>query len=236
MLMTRQSSTATVPRPPVSSNGQTPIGVSVTSPSKRRPAWVLLGAAAVVLAMLVGAWVFASSNRTVSVLVAGKDIGPGQVLTAGDVRVLTLAHTNGLRAVQPGEQALIVGRAARGPIPSGTVLNTGLFAEPGRVVPTGQIVVGAALDPGAAPSSRLAAGDRVEVLAVARSTAGSPGASGSPVVVATGSVWSVEPIGSGASSTGKLWVSLLVPESTHGEVAQAAADGRLRLGLLGAGG
>jgi len=234
--MARQSSTATVLRPPVSSNGHHPVGVEVMSPSKRRPMWVMLGAVAVVLAMAIGAWVFASSHRTVSVLVASRDLGPGHVLTAEDVMVLTLSHTTGLRAVQPSEQALIMGRAARGPIPAGTVLNSGLFTEAGRAVPAGQIVVGAALDPGAAPSSRLAAGDHVEVLAVARSTAGAAGESVPPVVVATGSVWSVEPIGSGAASSGKLWVSLLVPESAHGDVAQAAADGRLRLGLLGAGG
>ena len=112
------------------------------------------------------------------------------------------------------------------------MLNTGLFAEPGRVVPAGQLVAGVALEAGAAPSSRLAAGDRVEVLAVAP-TSGGAATDATPVVIAEGSVWSVEPIGTGSSSAGRLWVSLLVPKSVHAAVAQAAADGRLRLGLLG---
>jgi Flp pilus assembly protein CpaB len=189
----------------------------------------------VALAMLVGAWVFAARSSTVRVLVAASDLDAGQVIDRGDLRVVELSRMGGLRALQPTQQDLVVGRAARGPIPAGTVLNTGLFADRGQVVPAGQIVVGVALDPGASPSSQLAAGDRVEVLAVARTT--SSGASGGEpaAVLAAGSVWAVEPIGSGAAATGKTWVSLLIPRSAHPDVAQAAAEGRLRLGLLGAG-
>jgi hypothetical protein len=106
-------------------------------------------------------------------------------------------------------------------------LNTGLFASRDRVIPAGQVVVGAALEPGAAPGTGLAAGDRVDVLAVVK-------ASGSSVatVVASGTVWSVQPVGQGASSS-KLVVSVLVPAETQALVAQAAADGRLRLSLVG---
>jgi hypothetical protein len=45
----------------------------------------------------------------------------------------------------------------------------------------------------------------------------------------------VEPIGAG-TSTAKVWVSLLVPADAQAAVAQAAADGRLRLSLTGAAG
>ena len=54
-------------------------------------------------------------------------------------------------------------------------------------------------------------------------------------VLAVGTVWSVEPVGTG-SSTSRVWVALLVPADTQGVVAQAAADGLLRLSLLGADG
>jgi hypothetical protein len=70
---------------------------------------------------------------------------------------------------------------------------------------------------------------------VARTTGAGTGEAPPASVVATGSVWSVEPIGTGASASGKTWVSLLVPQSTHAAVAQAAVEGRLRVGLLGAG-
>ena len=235
--MARVSLTEAVRQQPVSPNGAAPStpGVRAAIPVRRRPTWMLLGAGLVALAMLLGAWVFATTARTVSFLVAANDLPPGQVLGAGDVEVLELSGAAGLRGVEPARQDLIVGRAARGPIPAGTVLNVDLFAERDEVVPAGQIVAGVALEPGASPSSRLAAGDRVEVLAVARTTGGTAPAAQADVVT-VGSVWSVEPIGTGSSTAGEVWVSLLVPQSAHAAVAQAAADGRLRLGLLGSAG
>lgn len=224
-------------RPPVSPNGHRPDaipgGLSVAPRTRRRPGWTIAGVGLVALAMLLGAWVFAARSSTVAVLVAGSDLDAGQVVTAGDLRVVELSGAGGLRAVQPGQQDLLVGRTARGPIPAGTVLNTGLLTERGDAVPAGQIVVGVALEPGASPSARLSPGDRVEVLAVAATTG--TGEASAATVVAAGSVWAVEPIGTGASSVGKAWVSLLIPHGVHEEVAQAAAEGRLRLGLLGAG-
>ena len=117
------------------------------------------------------------------------------------------------------------------------MLNTGLFAAAGQVIPPGWVVVGAALEPGAAPSRQLAAGDRVRVLGVER-VAGTP-ADGAPppeaAVLAEGTVWSVEGASQG-TVTSKMWVAILVPVDTQSLVAQAAADGRLRLALIGADG
>lgn len=210
-------------------------GLEVAAPVRRRPTWTLAGVGLVVLAMLLGAWVFAAQSSTVSVLVAANDLDAGEVVSAGDLRVVELSRTGSLRAVQPSQQDLLLGRAARGPIPAGTVMNTGLVADAGTVVPSGKVVVGVALDPGASPSGQLTAGDLVEVLAVARAV---PGATTDPSataqVVAMGSVWSVESIGTGSSSAGRAWVSLLIPQDSHAQVAQAASEGRLRLGLLGA--
>jgi Flp pilus assembly protein CpaB len=211
-------------------------GLQVTGPVKRRPTWAIAGAGLVVLAMLLGAWVFTSQSTTVAVMVAARDIEPGQVLTAADLQVVELANAGALRAVQSSQQQLLVGRAARGPIPAGTVLNTGLVVDAGAVVPSGEVVVGVAVDAGASPTNRLAAGDLVEVLAVARTVTGvTDDAATAATVLTTASVWAAEPIGTGATSAGKTWVSLLIPRSAHTQVAQAAAEGRLRLGLLGAG-
>jgi hypothetical protein len=116
-------------------------------------------------------------------------------------------------------------------------LNTDLFAAEGEVIPAGMVVVGAALEPGAAPITGLRAGDRVEVLGTQPTTGSASVAGGSdrPKAdqLAAGSVWSVEEAGSGSSSG--LWVSVLVPVDAQGVVAQAAADGLLRLSLVGAG-
>jgi len=45
-------------------------GVAVVTPVRRRPKWVLLGVALVALAMLLGAWVFATNSHSTAVLVA----------------------------------------------------------------------------------------------------------------------------------------------------------------------
>ncbi len=211
--------------------------VSMSGPTRRRPSWVLLGTLLVAVAGLLGAWVFTASTETISVMVAAREIGPGEVVTATDMRVVEMGKTGGLRAIQSSQQDLVIGRAARGPIPEGTVLNTGLFAAEGQVIPAGWVVVGAALEPGAAPSAQLAAGDRVRVLGVERVAGALPEGAPEPeaAVLAEGTVWSVER-GAQGTVTSKMWVSVLVPSGSQTTVAQAAADGRLRLALIGADG
>jgi Flp pilus assembly protein CpaB len=198
---------------------------------------VLIGSLLVGLSALLGAWVFAATSERISVMVAARDIEPGEVIDAGDLRVVEMGATGELRAIQPSQQNLIVGRAARGPIPAGTVLNTGLFAAQGETIPAGMVVVGASLEAGAAPTADLRAGQRVDVLGV-EPTTGAPAGDGSAQpaaqVIASGTVWSVERASSNSSSS-KLWVSILVPAATQGAVAQAAADGLVRLSLVGAG-
>ena len=74
----------------------------------------------------------------------------------------------------------------------------------------------------------------LDVLGVVRTT-GAPtdGASPSAALLSTGTVWSVEQPTTGSTST--LWVSIVVPAEVQGQVAQAAADGSLRLSLVGSG-
>ena len=222
-------------------NGQTvdrasaPSVVSLSAPRRRRPSWVLAGALLVGLSALLAAWVFNVTSETMSVMVAAHDIAPGEVIDSSDLHVVEMGRTGRLRAIQPSQQDLIVGRAARGPIPEGTVLNTDLFAEKGQVIPAGFVVVGASLDPGAAPTSKLAAGDRVNMLGVVKAASATPDEATAATVLGSGTVWSVERVGSGSTSS-KLWVSVLVPADAQSAVAQAAADGRLRLSLVGAGG
>jgi Flp pilus assembly protein CpaB len=208
--------------------------VELASPTRRKPSWILLGALLVGFSALLGAWIFASSSERTSVMVAARDIDPGEVIDSTDLRAVEIGGSTGLRAIQPSQQELIVGRAARGPIPAGTVVNTDLFVEVGQSIPPGFVVAGAALAPGATPVSGLRAGDRVDVLALARTTAGLDDGANGAAVLTTGTVWTVEPAGSG-TSVSEVWVSVLLPADAQSEFAQAAGDGLLRLSLLGAG-
>ena len=207
--------------------------VSLAAPKHRRPSWMIAGVVLVGFAMAMGAWVFSTSSQRISIVVAARDLEPGDIVAGTDLRVVEMGRTGGLRAIQPAQQSLVVGKAARGPIPEGTVLNTGLFIERDRVVPSGQVVVGVALEPGAAPIAALAAGDHVNVLATSKATTTFQGGSATAAVVASGAVWSVEQAPSGSVSA-KMVVSLLIPTEAQATVAQAAADGRLRLSLVGA--
>lgn len=207
--------------------------VSLSTPRRRRPSWALLGVVLVGVAALLGAWVFAATSERISVMVAARDIGAGEVVEPTDLRVVEMGAASDLRAVQPDEQTLLVGRAARGPIPAGTVMNTGLVSDRSQVIPAGHVVVGAALEPGAAPVSGLLAGDRVDVLGVERQIGGVEQSAATATLLTSGTVWSVEPARAGSVSS-TIWVAVLVPVDAQPAVAQAAADGRLRLTMVGA--
>ncbi|MBU3688422.1 MAG: hypothetical protein FGM29_02510 [Actinobacteria bacterium] len=233
--MQRPSARVEASRSEVAEPSSTPSVVSLSAPKRKRPSWVLAGMLLVGLSALMAAWVFNATSETMSVMVAARDISPGEVVDSSDLRVVEMGRTDGLRAIQPSQQDLIIGRAARGPIPAGTVLNTDLFSEKGKVIPPGFVVVGASVEAGAAPTSGLSAGDQVDLLGVVKGTSAAPADAAVASVLGSGTVWSVERVGSGSTST-KLWVSVLVPADVQAAVAQAASDGRLRLTLVGADG
>ena len=146
-----------------------------------------------------------------------------------------MGRSGELRAIQPDQQDLIVGQAARGPIPAGTVLNTDLFADQG------------AGDPGGAGGGRRCARrpGRRRRRAGAQATGWTCSGSCRRPAAATGAVAASRDgarvghgvVGRAAASGGgrrQVWVSLLVPEASQAAVAQAAADGLLRLSLVGA--
>ncbi len=206
-----------------------PAVASLARPRQRRPSYVVAGLLCIAVAALGGALLVGSLTSTTTVLAADADIEPGQIIGPGDLRVVELSVVAGAATVSADDQSLVLGRAARGPIPAGTLLNSGLFVDSGGAIPEGMAVVGAALDPGAVPVARLRAGDVVDVIGVATGLAGleSSGAD-EAVVLARADIWAVDrPSGAG----GRTVVAMLVPVETQTAVAQAAADGRLRLAL-----
>jgi hypothetical protein len=206
---------------------------SLSPPTRRRPSWLAAGVLLVALAALLGVWLFSSATSTISVMVAAHDLPPGHVVTQADLRVVEMGKTGGLRAVQVHQQNLIVGSAARGLIPEGTILNTGLFTSAEAAVPDGKAVVGGAFTAGAVPVPGLRPGDQVVLLSVPDAPLGA-GAAGSTTAIALGraEVWAVDGSASAGSSSERMWVSLLVDAAIQGDVAHAAATDNLRLGLV----
>jgi len=167
--------------------------VSTSPPSRRRPSWVLAGVAMVVLAALLGAYLFQAVTDEMSVMVAAHDLEPGEPVAPDDLRVVQMGQAGDLRAIQSNQQDLIIGQAPRAPIPAGTVLNTGLFVPVAEAIPAGRVVVGASFVAGEVPTPSLRSGDAVTLVMVAPSSQAAPAAAdaaGPAAVLGTGSVWS----------------------------------------------
>ena len=231
MTLLRTAAEPETPAPPsVNADPHTP-PMRLATPTRRKPSFMLGGALAILLSAALGAWVFASSTTTISIMVLARDVQAGEVISATDLRAVEVGHFANARAVQPHQQALIVGLAARGPLPEGTVVNTDLVIARDQVIPPGMVVVGAELEPGAAPAGSFEPGDRVALLGTRRTTTASVDSVVEADVMTEGSLWAIErPDG---SYGGRVVVALLIPQDAQGQVAQAAADGRLRITLVG---
>lgn len=206
---------------------------SLSPPTRRRPSWLVGGVLLIAVAALLGAYVFSRATDTVSVTVAAHDLPPGHVVTRADLRAVDISRTGDLRSVLIEQQELLLGSVARALVPEGTVLHSGLFVSPGAAVPEGKVVVGGAFAAGAAPVAGLRPGDQVVLLRVNPANAATVGTETEAATdLGTAEVWLVEGEASGTSSSQRVWVSLLVDSTIQGEVAQAAAADRLRLGLV----
>lgn len=207
-----------------------PVGVRHGTPGRRQRQlpWVALGVLLVVMSMLGFAlWSIQQAART-PVLVAASTIEAGDVVGRGDLMLVSVGADSGLELLEAGQEDLIVGRAARGRIPAGTPLSVALVVAAADAVPAGWAVVGAALEPGGFPSSSIRAGDRVALI---RTNPLSGGEEAPAASLGEGVVWTVESLA--ASGRSELFVSLLVVQDLAPEVSNVAADGRLRLLLLG---
>lgn len=201
---------------------------------RRRVGLAALGALFVVLAALAGALLFQSLRSSVSVLVLATDVEAGEVLAA-EALVVAEVGADGLGQLSylPVErQGEVVGLTALGPLPAGSLVSSDMFGSRGEVIPAGESVVGVVLDRGALPAGLVQSGDEVDLIAVADGSGVVAAEDGSreAVVLVRARVWLVEPSVEFEQGTS---VSFVVPSDSAPVVAQAAADGLLRVGLVG---
>jgi pilus assembly protein CpaB len=113
---------------------------------------------------------------TVPVLVAARDLAPGTVLDAADLRT---AHFPASAVPPSAVQGSVAGRTLAVAVPTGVPLTAASLAL-GRVLPAGTVAAPVRLaDPGEA--ALVVPGDRVDVLAAP----GSDAAAGQPTVAAS---------------------------------------------------
>jgi len=212
------------PAPPVSrarGNGATPAPVRVGSGRRKRLPWLALAVVLVVGGgLLVGLLVQSAGDRT-TVLAAARALAPGQVIGEADLRVVDVGVDGEAALVPASARGSVIGQVAVVGIPEGALLSPGQLAPDGGVAP-GSVVVGALLGPGELPVPTLRPGDVVELVAV------SGGQGAERESLGQGSVFSTAP----GTQTGSVFVSLVVDEAIAEEVADVAAQQRLRLLLL----
>jgi Flp pilus assembly protein CpaB len=166
-------------------------------------------------------------DERVDVLVAGRDIAPGQQITAADLSVAPVA-SQGLDLLPATDQSQVIGRYASQPIPAGRLLDHAMLTDRGLLA-QGKAAVGVVVKPGQAPASGLQAGDKVQVVR----TADAGGTALAEAVVS-----SVRAADSGAfgTSAGDTVVTLVLDQSKAPDIAAASAGGHIAVVLLERGG
>ena len=178
---------------------------------------VAVGAALMVGFTLAGVLWHLSSTDKEAVLALAAPVGRGEVIEAGDVRVVYVSSDDAIASLAGSESPAVVGRVAAADLPAGAVLNRDSVL-PGAALGPGEAVVGLSLDPGQVPLARLARGDRVDVV----------GGDG-PVLARDAEVYEVQDLRAQAKTV----VSVRLPRTQSAGVAAAAEAGGLRLVLVG---
>lgn len=213
----------------------------------------VLVAVLLVAGCALGALVWsAASNERVPVLALAADVGRGEQLGAGDVRVVNIDTDTEIASVPASSLGNFVGSVATADLSAGTVIAPSQFAI-GEPLGTGEAVVGAALDDGEYPVPDLRPGDLVDAYLMPASTASASarGTDGGeipdPAGIAgrepeesppTGDVLDVRLLAAGVEvysvtlGTNDVFVSLRAPSELAGDIAGAADLGRLRLVLV----
>ena len=193
----------------------------------RRPALAALALLLVLVGALGSALVAYRSGSREDVLVARRDIQLGQVITAGDLTTARVAADGG-DTIDAKAIGNFVGTRATSFVPQGTLLNNRMFSG-ADIVPAGAQVVGVVVDITRRTTSRLVAGDVVQLVYVSGSGDQQGGAAspGDTIVKAA----RVVDVGSGGGS-GQLSVSVLVPDADAGLVADLASGNSLAMTLL----
>ncbi len=213
------------------SGGAAPGVVRVSGARVRRVPWIALGA----VVMLVGALFFGrlvqSAGDRTAVLVAARDINPGQRVESGDLRLVDLAVDGDATVILAADRRELLGQVATARVPAGSVLSPEQFGAD-SALETGTVVIGVQLAPGGLPIPDLRIGDRVRLLEAAPAEGGQEGRDGDDEPLGTAEVYRVSP----SAQPDALFVSLAVPDDIAQRVADVAAAQSLRLLLLPPGG
>lgn len=192
---------------------------------RNRWSWSVIGVLAVAGSVLGFLVLNEALDERSPVLVAGRDIEAGAVITVEDVTVVPVGVGPGVELVERSQQDLVIGQRAGTRIAVGTPLSLSLIAVEDGVGP-GESVVGAVLEAGEYPTSAMSVGDSVLLVSVPSISGGDE----APVEIGPARVWAIEALAEQAEP--RFFVSLLVTDELQLAVAGAAGQDRLRVLLV----
>jgi hypothetical protein len=158
-----------------------------------------------------------------AVVVLGRPVDRGTVLSDGDLAVAQISSDASIRTVPAEQRRRLLGRSLLATLPAGSVVTEDLVAAGAIDVGPGSRMIGLLLEPGGYPTSSLAAGDAVSVI----DTSGRGAVLDDHAVVV-----SVEATVDGAATR---LVSIVVDQASAPAITAAAAQDRVGLLLHGGG-
>jgi Flp pilus assembly protein CpaB len=206
-------------------------GLRLSSGTYRRRPWQIgLGVALVVLCGAIGASVFQSSSKRVSVVIAARNLPAGTVLTAADLGTGSLPASDNITAMSANGMNLLIGQQLATSTTRGQLMVRAMVSSQ-PPLPAGSQVVGMLLKGDQMPSVPIVVGDRVQVIAV--STPGQASSGSSTVgtsLVASATVLAIA-LPSANQTQYAADVSLEIPAASAAEVAGYAAADQIAITL-----
>lgn len=201
-----------------------PGSAAPSSPAKvrRRPAFLIGSAAALLAGALAGAWLWLSATSTVEVMAARTTVARGSTITAADLVAVRIGVDPAVHAIPASQASALVGRRAALDISAGGLVTADAVADQ-VVPPKGMTIVGLSLGNGLLPTTPLLNGDQVRVIP-ASSTGEQPAAA--PATISA-TIVAVSRTSDGQSSL----IDVLVPAQDAAGLAAQAAAGKVALVL-----
>jgi hypothetical protein len=196
-------------------------------PRQRRPGMVALAVALVGAGILASTAVYSAISRRTPVLVADANVPAGALITASDVRTVSVSVGAGVQVVPASQMSQVVGQAAGTTLHPGMLLTASELATQ-RPLSAGQVLVPLPVRPSALPASGLREGDQVLIVATpgAQGQVGSASAAPALRVPVNGAV---QDVGTTANADGFAVVDVLVPASRGADLAAQASTGQFAI-------
>lgn len=194
---------------------------------KRERAQRGLIAAGVVLVLACGlgaGLLFENQGGKVSVIKVAKAVPAGHTIAAADLTTAQMASDD-IPAYAGNHMSEVVGKTAAVGLVPGQILNKAMVTSR-PATPSGYVVAGVSLKPGALPAGGVSSGDQVMVILLPSQTAGSSSSgSGATVLENSVRVSASSPSSDGTTTV----VSLLIPKADAPQLAQANNAGLVSL-------